>query len=196
MNKTKLQELGLSEGESEIYLALLKTGSSNVTTLSKKTGRHRTHIYDTIEKLKDKGLVSESMTNNKKTFHASDPENILDFLKEKEDSAKSLVKEMKNLIRIEASDIKVETFKGKAGLKSVLRDILREGKDYVGYGEGTHFEKLFPIFFHQFRAQEEKLGMNLKLILKKKVKVPKRKGLQIRYLDYVSPSATFIMEIK
>jgi sugar-specific transcriptional regulator TrmB len=52
MEAKELQELGLSEGEAGIYLALLKHGKTNVMQLAKITGRHRTHIYDTIEKLK------------------------------------------------------------------------------------------------------------------------------------------------
>ena len=57
MEKQQLRELGFSEGESEVYVALLKHGKTSVMQLAKLTGRHRTHIYDTIEKLKEKGLT-------------------------------------------------------------------------------------------------------------------------------------------
>ncbi|MBR9692273.1 TrmB family transcriptional regulator [Candidatus Woesearchaeota archaeon] len=192
MDKLELQDLGFSEGEAEIYLALLKLGSANVMQLAKTTGRHRTHIYDTIEKLKEKGLVSESVIDNKKVFIASDPSNIISYIKEKEEKAQIIISELEKLQKISKKDIKVETYKGKSGLKSVLRDILREKKDYVGYGEGTRFGKILPIFFQQFQNQSNKLGIGLKLILKKGAKVPKREKLQLKYLDYVSPSTTFV----
>jgi sugar-specific transcriptional regulator TrmB len=191
MNQSQIQELGLGEGESQIYLALLKLGSANIMKLSKTTGRHRTHIYDTVDKLKEKGLVSESVVDNKRVLVASDPENILDYLKEQHEKAESVVKDLKKL-QSTSKEIKVETYKGKAGLKSVLRDILREKQDYVGYGEGTRFAKIFPIFFDQFRLQSDKLGIGLKLILKKGVKVPKRKKLQVKHMDFASPSTTFV----
>lgn len=191
MKKQQLQELGFSEGEAEIYLALLKHGKTNVMQIAKITGRHRTHIYDTIEKLKDKGFVSETIIDNKKFIIASSPENILDYIREKEETAKSLVKDLKNL-EVREKEIKVETFKGLAGFKVVFRDILKEKKDYVGYGEGARFQKLLPEFFEQFQGQAETLRIRLRLILKKGISVPKRKELEVRHLDYISPSTTFI----
>jgi sugar-specific transcriptional regulator TrmB len=191
MEKQQLQELGFSEGEAEIYLALLKHGKTNVMQIAKITGRHRTHIYDTIEKLKEKGLVSETLIDNKKFLVASSPENILSYIKEKEETAKNLVKDLKSL-EIKEKEIKVETFKGLAGLKAVFRDILKEKKDYVGYGEGARFQKLLPEFFEQFQGQAETLKINLRLILKKGVSVPSRGGLEVKHLDYISPSTTFI----
>src|SRR3989344_9659879 len=191
MEKQQLQELGFSEGEAEIYLALLKHGKTNVMQIAKITGRHRTHIYDTIEKLKEKGLVSETIIDNKKFLIALSPENILNYIKEKEETAKKLVKDLKNL-EAKEKEIEVETFKGLAGLKAVFRDILKEKKDYVGYGEGARFQKLLPEFFEQFQGQAETLKIGLRLILKKGVNVPSRKGLEVKHLDYISPSTTFI----
>jgi len=191
MKKSGLQELGFSEGEAIIYIALLKLGSANVTKLSKTTGRHRTHIYDTIEKLKEKGLISESVVDNKKLLTSSRPEVIIDYLKEKEEKAQKVVSDLKKIVKVK-DEIKVETYKGQAGLKAVLRDILREKKDYVGYGEGTRFEEVLPIFFEQFRRESERLGIGLKLILKKGAKVPSREKLQVKYLNHAGPSTTFI----
>lgn len=176
---------------------MLKRGNANIMQLAKQTGRHRTHIYDTIEKLKEKGLISESVTDNKKVFIASDPRNILDYLKEKEEKAKVIVESLKKLQNLPKEDVIVETFKGKSGLKSVLRDILREKKDYVGYGAGSLFGKILPVFYKYYRNQSKKLGIGLRLIFKKGVKTPSpRKKLRMRYLDYVSPSTTFIYSNK
>ena len=190
--KENLQELGLSEGEAEIYLALFKLTNASITQLAKKTGRHRTNIYDTIEKLKEKCLVSESITDNKRVFSAADPENLLNYLKEKEETANEIVQELHQFQKSLKNEIQVETYKGTAGLKSVFRDILREKKDYIGYGEGRRFMVILPIFYEQFRNKLEELGIATRLILKKGIKIPFRKWLQIKYLDYISPSTTFI----
>ena len=57
--KKALVETGLSEGEADIYLAVLENGDCLVSFIAKVTGAHRTHIYDTLEKLisKDKSLT-------------------------------------------------------------------------------------------------------------------------------------------
>ena len=44
-----LQELGLTPGETKVYLALLKLGKSNVHQLKRETNIHRTTIYDFLE---------------------------------------------------------------------------------------------------------------------------------------------------
>lgn len=195
MQNKILQKLGLSKGESEIYLTLTKLGQSNIATLSKTTSRHRTHIYDTLEKLKQKGLISETTIQNKKFIQPTSPKNILDYIKEKEELAKSLIEEI-STITPNKSQVSVETYQGKSGLKAVLRDILRENKNYLGYGEGTRFEKTLPIFYEQFKLQSQKQNLKLKLILKKGVEVAPRKGLQVKHLDSISPSTTFIYSNK
>jgi sugar-specific transcriptional regulator TrmB len=192
MDKRDLYELGLTEGEAEIYLALLQLGSANVMELAKQTGRHRTHIYDTIEKLKEKSFISESKTDSKKSFHASDPKNILSYLKEKEEKAHKIIQGLEKLKFSSEGEITVETLKGVAGIKMILRDILQEKKDYVGYGEGVKFQKLLPEFYNEFRGKSEKLGIGLRLIVKNKINIEKRKNLEVRHLNYVSPSTTFI----
>ncbi len=192
MERSVLKELGFSEGEAEIYLALIKKGKASIMQLSKTTGRHRTHIYDTVEKLKEKGLIAESVIYNKRFLIASPPENILYYLKETQEKAESVVSELKKFEKIIEKDVKVETYKGTAGLKIILRDILREKKDYVGYGEGVRFEKVLPAFYEQFRKQSEKSGLGLRLIVKTGVEIPKRKKLTVKFLGYVSPSTTFV----
>jgi sugar-specific transcriptional regulator TrmB len=195
MQTKTLQKLGLSKGESEIYLTLTKLGQSNIATLSKITKHHRTHIYDTLEKLKQKGLISETTIQNKKFVQPTSPKNILDYIKEKEELAKNLIEEL-NRITTSKPQLTVETYQGKSGLKSVLRDILRENKNYLGYGEGTRFGKILPIFYDQFKLQSQKQNLKLKLILKKGIKVNPRKGLQVKHLDSISPSTTFIYSNK
>ena len=61
MDKEILKEIELLEGEVDFYLALLRLGPSLVSRIHKETGLHRTHIYDLLEKLKEKGLESANI---------------------------------------------------------------------------------------------------------------------------------------
>ena len=42
-------------------------------------------------------------------------------------------------------ETKVEIYRGKEGLKAVLKDIIREKKDYIAFGEEGRFQKVLPI---------------------------------------------------
>lgn len=192
MAQTELLELGFSKGESELYSILAKLGRASAAELSKKTGRHRTHIYDTIEKLKEKGLVGESTVNGKRVFSAAAPENLVEYFDEKRERAKELIKELQIKPKTEENEVIVETFTGKSGIISSIRDILREGKDFIAYGEGQQFEKRFPIFYQKYRQELIAKKMKSKVLMKNVDLIPLRPGMELRTIDYLSPSTTFI----
>jgi len=198
MDKKILIEFGLSEGEVEVYLALIKIGESTVTELAKETGKHRTHIYDTLEKLKGKGLVSSSINNNRSIFMAADPENFRDLLREREEKLDEIIPQLKSLRKIPEKEILVETYKGSSGIKTVLRDILRENKDYLCYGEGIRFQKIVPHFFEYYMAKADKLNIKSKIILKKGAEPPIRKKAEIKFIskEFTPPATTFIYNSK
>ena len=194
MERQVLTDLGLSEGEAEIFLALLGKGQCSVTELAKKTGRHRTHIYDTLEKLVEKGLVSSSKIDNITLFTASDLENLLNFLKAKEESALEIMPALKKIYEQKKSDPEISIFQGKNGFKSVLRDILREGKGYDVFGTGNRFQEIMPDFYEKWRIESSKMKTPVRLITRKSWEVSPREGFQQRFFpeNFFSPTATFI----
>ena len=58
INKKILKQIGLTENEIQVYLTLLKIGSSGVSTIAEHSGLYRPYVYDTLERLQEKGLVS------------------------------------------------------------------------------------------------------------------------------------------
>ena len=73
MYEQELNEIGLSNNEIKIYLALLKSGLLNPTQLAEKTGLHRSYVYDTLERLLEKGIINTLLVNNKKNYQAVYP---------------------------------------------------------------------------------------------------------------------------
>lgn len=71
-----LQEIGLNEKESAIYLALLQVDSASVVSLADKTKIKRPTVYVVLETLAKKGLVSEVEIGNKTHFAAEAPERL------------------------------------------------------------------------------------------------------------------------
>ena len=64
MNTKILEEVGLTGNEIKVYLALLELGSVTAGDILKKIELHRGAVYDTLDKLIDKGLVSYFIKNN------------------------------------------------------------------------------------------------------------------------------------
>ena len=82
MEETDLEKLGLNKNEAKVYLALIYKGQATAQELVKSVGVHRNIVYDNLEKLIDKGLVSV-INDNKKVFIAEKPSAIIEFLESK-----------------------------------------------------------------------------------------------------------------
>ena len=80
MDISILIKAGLTNRESEAYLALLQLQEALVSEISKKTKENRTHIYDTLNSLIEKGFVSYVIKNGKKYFRAAPPEKLIEYL--------------------------------------------------------------------------------------------------------------------
>ena len=74
MNEKILEEIGLSRGESKIYLALIDLGSSTTGPIAKKSKISHSKVYKILDKLSVKGLVSYVLIRKTKYFKASNPE--------------------------------------------------------------------------------------------------------------------------
>ena len=68
MDKQILREIGLTEGEIKVYLALLKIGQAKKTELAKESGVSSSKIYEICGRLQKKGIVG-TIIKDKKTIH-------------------------------------------------------------------------------------------------------------------------------
>lgn len=70
---TKLQQIGLTNREAEVYLALLQRKEFTAPELTKITTITRTKIYEILQSLVHKGICTESSRNGNKVFRCIDP---------------------------------------------------------------------------------------------------------------------------
>lgn len=197
MDKEILKEVGLQDGEITVYLALLKLKDSTATQITQNTGLHRSNIYDIIEKLREKGLASFVIKSNVKYFRASSPTKILDYIKEKESKIKNILPQLIELSKEKEEDMKVEIYKGKEGIKTILNDLIKEGKDYIMFGH-LKFEEIMPIYIEQFVRLADKKKITEKAILEEGVKIIPIKRHEYKHISkgYLFPNATIVYKNK
>ncbi len=122
-----LRNIGLTQNESIIYLELVKKGLCTTGKLLKDLNISKGRIYENLESLKKKGLISETNINNTRHFESAPTTNLLEFLKEKktqilneELKIKKILPELENL-RTEKEEItKTFIFYGFQGFKSCI----------------------------------------------------------------------------
>jgi sugar-specific transcriptional regulator TrmB len=204
MLKETLLKIGLSEKEADTFILIIKSGEITASELSKKGKESRTHIYDTINKLIKKGLIVYVIKNNIKYFKAADPKKLLDYLKEKEAKIKEekqeilkIIPEIKKLQQevSKKDETKIEVYEGAEGLKTVLNDIIREGKDFVTWGATSKIKDFVPDFvIERYLKEREKKKIRARQLFTDFYGVLKSPLSENRKLpkEFASPTTTLV----
>ena len=214
METEVLRNIGLTENEIKIYISLLKSGSSTAYEIGKKTGIYRVHVYDKIEQLMDKGLVTQVYKGAKKYFQPTHPTKLKQYIEDKKKQIEKQEKDVESIIpKLEAftnlprEDTVVEVFKGREGLKYCLRDTVRSLKDkhknekciYIMGIDDKKYNENLPIFMKQYFRDLRKYKIPEKVITVKKKGVflfskKTAPGTTYRYLEekQFNPTNTFV----
>lgn len=161
MEYDEFKEIGFTDREIRVYLALIELGTSTVGPLSKKTRLQPSKIYETIEKLKDRGLVSYIIVSKTKHFRASDPKEILTLLEEKKQRFKHIVEELEEKQKFSGKKQTAIVHEGYKSFKALLNRIADtlDKKDYY-YAFAFKQEYNDPVFSNLFKNFHFKLTEN------------------------------------
>lgn len=151
-----LRKIGLSDGEVKVYAALLDLGAAPLNRIHEKVGIERRNIYDILNKLIERGLVSYVTENKKRSFRCTHPNKILGYIDEEKEELQRLredvEKEVPALIKkfeFSQPEISAEVFRGPEGIKAVWEDMLNY-KELFWLGSGMYVPTKFPIFFRHW----------------------------------------------
>jgi len=127
-----LRKIGLNKNEARVYYALIIKGEATAQELVKSLGVYRNIVYDNLEKLIEKGLVSFVNEGNKRKFIAEKPSAIIEFLESKKQelnkdisSAQELIPKISSILHSHKYKQDVSLFRGVSGLKKVLSEIVQ-----------------------------------------------------------------------
>ncbi len=126
-----LSKLGFSAGEDRVYDAILNSDKATLQHIHEQTGFERRNVYDIINKLIGKGLVSYFMENGHKVYRVNSPKNILSYLEdeekalaEKKSALSGQLPQLMGLYESSKPDFDVRIYRGKEGLRSLFNEIL------------------------------------------------------------------------
>ncbi len=170
-----LKELGLTDYEIKIYLALLEHGQISAYVLAEKTGLYRQAIYDAINRLIEKGYVNSVKEGKSQLYRAIDPEFILEYLNEKTEVFKQVLPNLLGLQKKSTDKIIVETYKGKNAVRICIRDVVNElrkkgGENLCTAVDEKEFEKKYNLIIDQYERDMIHYKLKERVILKEGVK--------------------------
>lgn len=137
-----IANLGLSQNEANIYLALLELGPSLVTEISNKSGVNRVTCYSVLEKLVKYNLITyASGKESKKRYSAMPPFNLMDFLKRKQKRREKQIEELEKklpelkMLYKEPNRPSIKFFEGTEGLKAIYAETLKSKTEILSFGD-------------------------------------------------------------
>ena len=190
MDEKFLQDAGLTIIESRVYLTILGLGAELAGVIARKSGIHRRSVYDAIDRLIEKGLVSYIVKNNRRCYEATNPNRLLEIVKEKEDRLSHLLPKLQEKYKSSKEKKQTLFFQGRDGLKAVFQDHLEAGaKEILVIAASDFREVVSEFFFKKYDAERKRQKIKQKIIYnskKEKIKIPL---CEIKYLqqEYDSP---------
>ncbi|MFH1053308.1 MAG: helix-turn-helix domain-containing protein [Candidatus Woesearchaeota archaeon] len=167
--KEALISIGFEKNEINVYMELVKRGSELAGDISKNTSIHRRTVYDVLQKLMEKGLVTYNIKDGKRNFQASNPDRIQYYLEEKENELiskknklKSIIPDLNTIINSSKGHIDAEIYSGKQGLKSIMELILKEKKQMLSIGSTGKGPYIIPYYLPRWHMRRLKLKIKYK----------------------------------
>ena len=173
MEEINLEQIGLTEGESKVYLSLLRIGASTIGKIIKEAQVSNSKIYDILDRLNKKGLVGISIINNVKHFEAKNPSVISDLISDKEENIKKIKDEIPRLQEMYkyAEPIQeAEILQGVRGIKTfteMILEKLNKGDVFYILGAPKESNELMGAYFQDWHTRRVKKGVKCKILYNK-----------------------------
>ena len=186
-------------------------GISSTGNIIKKSGISSSKVYLILERLLQKGLISQVDKNNVKYFQAADPIRLKDYMNEKKDELEFKSKEINDLIpKLQSkhkmlSDIQETTmFQGIKGFQSARSEFisdLKNGDEYVVFGSQVPLQEIYKNSIIKFNEDNKKRGIKTRLIYNTKFRDIKKlyikySNAQVRFIENFLPSSIAISKSK
>ncbi|MEI7452221.1 MAG: helix-turn-helix domain-containing protein [Candidatus Falkowbacteria bacterium] len=171
VNKNQLIELGFSDKEAGVYLALLELGPATTTEISRNAKINRTTGYDILESLVSEGLINPIGETKVQKFVAENPEKVISFLEnrirqsqEKLKQAYLLLPELLSVYNIKEKP-KVKFYEGLERVKEAYEDTLTAQNEILGYAVGADaFEAVGEEYLRKYFKKRVERRIKIRLI--------------------------------
>jgi len=196
-----LEKLNFSVNESKVYLTLIRLGPSFAGRISKEANLDRSSTYNALKQLVQRGIVSTVFEKKRTIYVPADPKKIVDYFKEKEEIANTIIPKLRELFALKKEKKSVMLFQGFKGIKTICQDILdsMEGKEYYVTGSEGQFRERMPYYAPLFKKIKEQRKIKTKMLVREgRIELAKWKLTEYRGVpsDVESPATINIYDGK
>ncbi len=199
MYEEVLLDIGFTQSEVAIYLALLDLGSSTTGPLIKKSRIASGKAYLILDKLMQKGMVTSVIRSGTKHYHAKDPLHLLEYLKEqertiqvKEEAVKRILPSLQEKYEEHKSEVLAEVFEGVKGFRTFYEWTLKELKrgdciDILGVPKEAH--ERMGAFLLDWNKRRISLGISMRIMYNHECRTvgKSRERMRLTQVRYMKP---------
>ncbi len=163
-----LKNLGLSEKEALVYIALLRIGKGSAYEVAESSGLKRPTVYIVLDELIKKGLVNRIPRIKKQLFTAKSPDEYFALAEERLNVAKQVLPELMAITEGKKAKARSFYYEGINGAREALWYHSKEmkGKELVGfYASIVGAPQELIDIFHKWNAALKKLNITVKGIV-------------------------------
>lgn len=162
-----LTNIGLTEQEASVYLALLKLGLSPASKVAKETNLKRTTVYPILKSVIKKGGATLHFKGSQRYYLAKNPQRLAEVFKHKVKTFEDIIPTLEILSKnnLDAGGlIFIETIDE---LKNFYEEVLIDykNKSYSIMGNTNVWEGIDKEFFTSFRERRAKAKIRTKILL-------------------------------
>ncbi|HLC20472.1 MAG TPA: helix-turn-helix domain-containing protein [Candidatus Nanoarchaeia archaeon] len=202
MYEAELKEIGLTDNEIKLYLILLEHGILNPTKCAEKTGLHRSYVYDTVERLLDKGIVNTVLVDGKKHYQAVDPKALRELFELKLKHIDEVLPKLSALFHATKEETRIELHRGKRVYRTLIKDLVAQLKKNdtvyaIGVDENV-LDTVEPIYLKQYFTIIKEKNVHEKVIIANKGKKLSYPNISYKEIDkkYLGDTTTVIFQSK
>lgn len=172
---TAIRNAGLSEKGALVYFALLELGGAFPSQIAKHTKLKRSTVYEVLDDLAIKGLVSELEKRNKYFYSIEHPKRLVHFsersiarAEEESQKLKEFLPDLEGLYAGIKNKPRVSYFEGADGVMEIYDDHISEKKKYemVGFVNIAEIMRFLPPQkYKDYVRTKESLGITSRGIL-------------------------------
>jgi len=202
-----LEELGLTKNEIKIYIFLLKMGEITTGIIISETGIANSRVYESLNSLINKGLVTYNVQKDGKHFQAASPKIFLKLQEQRRKKIQEIIPNLEELQSKKLSETKTAVYEGYLGFKTAFTKIIEDCPKnktihILGFSEPPTKKESLRLFLSNMNLKSAAKNQKLKIILDNSVRKTfgkdrkQEKNTEVKYMPegYISPAAIDVFE--
>jgi sugar-specific transcriptional regulator TrmB len=204
MIEKALEKAGLTHGEIQVYMVLIRSGQVTTGKITKEAGIASSKVYEVLDRLISKGFASFVVKNGVRFYDATPPERINEYLEDKKESISAAQEEIQKVIpeiKLRRNEVternETVVYTGRQGPLIALTEALEAGKaknELLGFGSDED-----PFLVHYPRELQKHFKEQIKYRIKWKMLFcggffSPNPVSEVRYLPkgFTTPTRTFV----